>query len=45
MFLKINKNQKDLVKALVNEKIIRRGEVARVMEQVDRQYFAPHSPY
>jgi len=41
----MNKTNKDLIKGLVMEGVIKNMEVAKAMEAVDRKYFAPHLPY
>lgn len=41
----MNKSQKDLVKYLVQHKIITKQSVAEVMEKVDRKFYAPKHPY
>lgn len=45
ILLIMNVTNKQLVEHLVNKGIIKNKEVARVMEQVDRKFFCPSSPY
>jgi protein-L-isoaspartate(D-aspartate) O-methyltransferase len=41
----MNKTHKDLIYGLIAQGIIKNKEVARVMEMVDRKYYAPKYPY
>jgi protein-L-isoaspartate(D-aspartate) O-methyltransferase len=41
----MNHSQVDLVKNLVLEGVIKSKEVAKIMEKVDRKYYAPKNPY
>lgn len=41
----MNKTHKELIFALMSEGIIKNKEVGRVMELVDRRFYAPKNPY
>ena len=41
----MNKTHKDLIMGLIHEGIIKNFEVGKVMELVDRKYYAPKYPY